>query len=205
MIAPALIIGLCETLRLELPLGQPPESLMLPQAPAIYVFWHRCVLPASWFCRNQGYGILISQHFDGEWIAQTAGRMGYRIFRGSSTRGGHQAMLEMAHAIQEGQPIGFTVDGPRGPRFEAKPGPVYLARTTGAPIYAVHFSPQRAWELNSWDRMQIPRPFSRLRAIWAGPLRVPADADSGQMEGYRQRMEDMLNSLRLQHDPEMNR
>lgn len=205
VVAPALIVGLGDTLRLELPMGQPPESLTLPPTPAIYVFWHRCLLPMAWYCRKQGYGILISQHFDGEWIAQAAARMGYRIFRGSSTRGGHQAMLEMAHAVSDGQSIGFTVDGPRGPRFQAKSGPVYLARATGAPIYALHFSPQRAWELNSWDRMQIPRPFSRLRGVWAGPLRVPASATSDEMEGYRQQMEDLLNGLRRQHDAEMNR
>lgn len=203
-VAPLLIVGLGETLRLELPQGQPPESLTTPPGPAIYVFWHRCLLPVAWYCRHQGYGILISQHFDGEWIAQAADRMGYRTFRGSSTRGGREALVEMTHAVAAGQPVGFTVDGPRGPRFLAKPGPVYLARATGAPIYALHFSPRRAWTLKSWDRLQIPRPFSRLRGTWAGPIRVPADAAPEEMEGYRQQMEDLLNRLRERHDAEVD-
>ena len=114
-------------------------------------------------------------------------------------------MMDMVEEVGDGQSVGFTVDGPRGPRFRAKAGPVYLARATGAPIYALHFSPRRAWVLNSWDRFQIPRPFSRLRGMWGGPIRVPANATPDQLEQYRQQMEDLLNSLREENDAAVDR
>lgn len=199
-LAPAFIRGLGTCLRLELPNGVPPGAFTEPPEAAIYVFWHRCLLPIAYVARGRGFGVLVSQHFDGELISQAAERLGYRLFRGSSTRGGRDALQDMTAALDAGQPIALTVDGPRGPRFQAKGGAIQLARATGAPIYALHVSPRRCWTLPSWDRFQVPWPFSRARGVWAGPLRVPRDANPEQVEAMRLEMEAMLNNLRGRND-----
>ena len=199
-IAPWMIRGLGWSLRVELPQGIPPGAFADPPAPAVYVFWHRCLLPIAWVARGRGFGVLVSHHFDGELISQTAERLGYRLFRGSSTRGGRDALEEMEAALGQGQPIALTVDGPRGPRFRAKGGAIQLARATGAPIYALHVSPERCWTLKSWDAFQVPRPFSRVRGVWAGPMHVPRDANPTEMERLRLEMEAQLNGLRQKYD-----
>lgn len=200
LFAPPLLRMLGRTWRWDLPEGVPEGSLTQPPQSAIYVFWHRCLLSIAWFARDRGFGVLISQHYDGELIAQVAERLGYRLFRGSSTRGGPDALQAMETALTQGQPIALTVDGPRGPVFRAKGGAIQLAKATGAPIYALHVSPRRTWTMRSWDRLQIPKPGARLRGVWAGPLRVPSDASPEQMEELRQEMEAMLNRLREEND-----
>lgn len=201
-VAPPLLMSLGSTLRLDLPQGVPPGAFDVPPPAAIYVFWHRDILTVAHVARGRGYGVLVSQHFDGELIARAAHRMGYVLFRGSSTRGGQDALQEMTRALNAGQPIALTVDGPRGPRFKAKAGAIQLARATGAPIYALHVLPRRCWELRSWDKLQIPKPFTRVRGVWAGPLTVSRDASPDQMEELRQAMEDLLNGLREENNTE---
>lgn len=198
--APMVLRTLGRTLRLELPNGIPPGAFADPPAPAVYVFWHRALLPIAYVARGRGFGVLVSQHFDGELIARTAQRLGYRLFRGSSTRGGRDALQEMTTALEQGQPLALTVDGPRGPRFRAKAGAVQLARATGAPIYALHASPRNCWTVRSWDQFQIPKPYSRVRGVWAGPMYVPRDASPEVLEQKRREMEDLLNQLRIAND-----
>lgn len=198
-LAPPLINGLGGTLRVFLPAGLPPELNGPALRPAVFAFWHRDLLPIAWYMRHRRIGILVSQHFDGEWITQAAQRMGYTVFRGSSTRGGTSALAAMAQAVREGMPIGLTADGPRGPRFLAKPGPVLLSCLTGAPLYAVHARMPRAWELHSWDRFQIPHPFSRAIGLWSGPISVPANAQRAEIETARLALETALNGLREAH------
>lgn len=195
-LAPPLIVGLGATLRIRLPEGLPPEVESDPPRPAIYAFWHRYLLPIAWYLRHRGYGILVSQHFDGEWIGQAAARLGYVIFRGSSTRGGFAALYEMEAGLRRGVPVGFTVDGPRGPRYEAKPGAVYLAAATGLPLYAIHVEMESAWEMKSWDRLQIPKPGSVVRGYWRGPIAVARGATPEGLETARLALEATLNELR---------
>lgn len=195
-LGPALLRGLGFTWRFELPKGLPPHALDATPPAAIYVFWHRCLLPIAWKARGRGYGVLISHHYDGEIVAQVAGGLGYRLFRGSSTRGGREAVEAMTAALRAGRPVALTVDGPRGPRFQAKAGAVQLARMTGLPIYALHAAPEHSWTLRSWDRFQLPRPGSRIRGYWAGPLYVSREAGPEEIELRRQEMESTLNRLR---------
>ncbi len=194
-----LLLALGASLRIRLPRGLPDPLQQSPLGqslgPAIYIFWHRELMPIAWYCRRRGIGILISQHFDGEWIARISSRLGYRCIRGSSTRGGQLAMDEMSAFLAQGGTVALTVDGPRGPRQRMKPGAVYLARETGAPIYAVHAAMPRAWEIPSWDRLQIPWPGSRVIGHWSGPFYVPRSAGAEEMEDWRRRLEDELNRL----------
>jgi lysophospholipid acyltransferase (LPLAT)-like uncharacterized protein len=157
------------------------EELTAPQAviadmavgPVIYAFWHRSLLIGAHRFRNLNIAILVSRSFDGELIARTLTRLGFRPIRGSSTRGGATALRQIAEAYRQGCGCAFTVDGPKGPAFVAKSGPIQLAELVGADrIATFHTRPDRAWVLNTWDRLLIPKPFSRVRVTWPTP--VPA-------------------------------
>jgi lysophospholipid acyltransferase (LPLAT)-like uncharacterized protein len=112
--------------------------------PSIKVFWHRCVFPATYFYRNRGIAVMTSQSFDGEYIARIIERFGFPAVRGSSSRGGVRALLGMHKVLDQGSSVAFTIDGPRGPLYVAKPGPVLLARNTGVPIYCFHIAVEKA-------------------------------------------------------------
>lgn len=153
--------------------------------PGIFPFWHRCVLGATWIFRNRNLAVLTSRSLDGEFIARVIRRFGYVPIRGSSSRGGQRGLLEMHSFVINGGGAVFTIDGPRGPRFVAKRGPVLLARTTGVPITAFYVAMEKAWVLKTWDALMIPKPFSRAYIRVARKIFVPPDADDNrQAEAY---------------------
>jgi lysophospholipid acyltransferase (LPLAT)-like uncharacterized protein len=143
------------------------------RGPGVYAFWHRSLLACAHRFRGLDVAILISQSFDGELIARTVELLGFKAIRGSSSRGGAAGLRQMERAYQTGHRCAFTADGPRGPAFVAKPGTAQLARMVGAWVGAFYVLPERAWELRSWDRFLIPKPFSRVFITW--PAHVPAD------------------------------
>jgi lysophospholipid acyltransferase (LPLAT)-like uncharacterized protein len=147
----------------------------------IYCFWHRCILPATYIFRNMDIGVMTSRSFDGEYIARTIQHFGFIPVRGSSSRGAIAALRGMQRALEAEYKVAFTLDGPRGPRFVAKPGPVLLSRNSGIDIVAFYIAPERAWVLNTWDKLMIPKPFSRLRVVWSSPVKVPPGADLHQV------------------------
>jgi lysophospholipid acyltransferase (LPLAT)-like uncharacterized protein len=163
--------------------------------PGIFVFWHRCVLPAAWLFRGRRVGVMTSQSLDGEFIARVIRRFGFVPVRGSSTRGGSRALLEMNRILSDGGAVAFTIDGPRGPRYVAKKGPVLLARTSGVAITVFYLAVERAWVLNTWDRLMIPKPFSRILARGARKLYVPPDADEAEMDQYHAEMQAVLERV----------
>lgn len=165
---------------------------------AIFTFWHGRIFPATWYWRNRGIVVMTSLNFDGEIIAGCIQRHGYGAARGSSSRAGLRALAEMANELGRGYDVAFTIDGPRGPRFVAKPGPVILARRTGAAVFCFHIALRRKIELHSWDRFQIPLPFTRAIMLAAPPLWVPEDADADQIRRHRERMQETLDQLRFQ-------
>lgn len=150
--------------------------------PTVFVFWHRCLFPACYAFRHRNISVMTSNSFDGEYIARIIELFGYYAVRGSSTRGGMRALLGMHTQIEKGRSAAFTIDGPLGPIYVAKPGPVLLARNTQAPIVAFHIAVERAWILNSWDRMLIPKPFSRVSIRMLRYLRVPEDATKEHLD-----------------------
>jgi len=184
------------TLRVEFssepggPSGLVPERVIAP-------FWHRCGIPSTWIFRGLGIAVMTSRSFDGECIARVMGRFGFVPVRGSSTRGAVPALLGMNRALAEQRIVAFTADGPKGPRYVAKPGPVMLARISGVPIAAFYVASMRPWILNSWDAMVIPRPFSRVHVRWTTPIAVLRDATEEQMKELHQQMQDALERARL--------
>lgn len=165
--------------------------------PSIWCFWHRCVIPAAYRFHGKKIAVMTSQSYDGEYIARIIHKLGFSAVRGSSSRGGAGALLGMRRELELGNPVAFTIDGPRGPRYVAKPGPVVLAKKTGLSIGCFYVALERAWVLRSWDRMMIPKPFSRAAFYASGPMFVPSDASDEQMKTLHQQMQDTLERCRL--------
>ena len=170
-----------------------------PPAKGIFCFWHRCTLPCGWYFRKFRCSILISQSFDGELIARTLSLLGYNSVRGSSSRGGATGLLALQSVLESGLPVVFTADGPRGPIYETKIGPVKLAQMTGETIGSFYLLPERAWVLKSWDQFLIPKPFSRVAVSWARSVAAPPEnADAATLETMRLELNHALERARLQ-------
>jgi lysophospholipid acyltransferase (LPLAT)-like uncharacterized protein len=167
----------------------PPQFVIGP-------FWHRAVIPATWYFRGRGVAVMTSRSFDGEYIARIIERFGFIAVRGSSSRGGAGALLGMNRVLAGGHIAAFTIDGPRGPRFMAKPGPVLLARMSGAPILCFYLAVKRPWVLRSWDAMMIPRPFSKVHIRWTKLIYVPAGASDAELNEFHHLMQDSLERAR---------
>jgi lysophospholipid acyltransferase (LPLAT)-like uncharacterized protein len=172
------------------------DPAALPQPGTIAPFWHRCVFPATYFFRNRGISVMTSRSFDGEYIARIIESFGFKAVRGSSSRGAVRALLGM-HSVIDAQGVAaFTIDGPRGPVYVAKPGPTLLARNTGQPIRCFYIALQDAWVLNSWDRFLIPKPFAKAHVRWSAPITVPRGTSSEALGRYHQQMQDALERVR---------
>ena len=195
-----LLLLLGHTLRFEHSWdGDPPSSAGIgPPAGAIVAFWHACILSATYYFRAQKVAIMVSRSFDGELITRVVDRLGYRVVRGSSSRGAARALREMHDQAGQGAYASFTADGPKGPRFIAKPGPVLLARHTQQPIYCFHLAPLHAWQLNTWDGLLIPKPFTKVHLRWSKPIEVPADAGHEQLQAFHAQMQAALDTARLE-------
>ena len=165
---------------------------------AIFTFWHGRIFPATYYWRNRGIVVMTSQNYDGEYIARCIQKQGYGAARGSSSRGGLKALAEMAKSLRKGRDVAFTVDGPRGPCYEVKPGPVLLARKTGDPVFCFHISLERKIQLNSWDQAQIPLPFTRAIVFKAPPIYVSRDADESEVRHKIDEVQRVLDQMRAQ-------
>ncbi len=165
------------------------------EEPAIYSFWHRAVFPASWMWRKRRIVVMVSRSFDGEYIARIIERLGFGAVRGSSSRGGTGALLGMKSEIERGAAVAFTIDGPRGPKYVAKPGPVALAKATGLPMAAFYVALSNAWILNTWDELMIPKPFSRALVRLSRRTPVPPNADDAQMQDYHAQLQTSLERV----------
>lgn len=154
------------------------EAALASAQPPIFTFWHGEIFSATWFWRRRGIVVMTSQNFDGEYIARIIQKYGYGAARGSSSRGATRALKAMIRVMRRGRPTAFTIDGPRGPRYVAKPGAVLLAKATGAPILCFHIAARHAYTFRkSWDQFQIPYPFSAVAIFIAPPILVSRDSE----------------------------
>jgi len=167
---------------------------------AIFTFWHGRIFPATYYWRHRGIVVMTSMNRDGEAIAQCIQRFGYGAARGSSSRGGFRALAEMARDIRQGRDCAFTIDGPRGPRYIAKQGPVLLAMKTGAAIFCFHISMKHKIQLKSWDEFQIPMPFTPALVLKAAPIWVPPGTSEAHLRDLHQQMQATLDNLRIEGD-----
>jgi lysophospholipid acyltransferase (LPLAT)-like uncharacterized protein len=172
------------------------------ESPRILTFWHghQLLMPRvylNFFKRRTSHPIfvLISEHGDGRLVAKAMDLMGIKSVPGSSTRGGREAFFRLIDLISEGSHIAVTPDGPKGPRHELKEGVIKLAQRSGAPILPVAAFAQKSWTFKSWDKMVLPKPFSKA-VLLAGPeITVPRRLTSAEVEGYRLKVQEELNQL----------
>lgn len=163
--------------------------------PVVIVVWHNRLFAGTYYLRNRKWVVMASKSFDGEYIARFIQRFGFGAARGSSSRGGRGALEEMARLVEAGRTAAFTVDGPRGPRYVAKVGPCVLSKRTGAPMVPLSIEVSSFWEVGSWDRLQIPKPFSKVKIYFGEPIAVPTDASDADVEEFRLRLQQALDQL----------
>jgi lysophospholipid acyltransferase (LPLAT)-like uncharacterized protein len=163
----------------------------------IMAFWHGRILPATYYFRRRGIVVITSENFDGEWIAGIIERFGYGTARGSTSRGGRRALLQLKRDMAAGRPAAFTIDGPRGPARVAQPGAVWLAKATGNPVVPFHIDATRHWTVNSWDRTLIPKPFATVSIAIGEPFEVSAEASEDEIEAARTNLEERLAHLEV--------
>lgn len=185
------------TLRFEV-LGRAAiDSFWARRQPCIWAFWHRVILPIAWFGRNRGIVVMNTTAFDGQWTRKVIERLGFSTAQGSSSRGGLRGLQVMAKRIREGLDCAFTIDGPRGPRYIAKVGPVLLARMTGAPIVVFHIGVNRGKTIEkTWDHFLLPGLFARAVLIGGRPILVPLDADPEMIKVKHEEMQRELERVR---------
>ena len=163
----------------------------------IHSFWHGRILPATIYFQRRGIDVITSENYDGEWIASIIQKFGYGTARGSTSRGGPKALLQLVREVKS-KGVAFTLDGPRGPAGQAQPGAVWLSKATGNPLLPFHCEAASSWTLNSWDRTQIPKPFTRVAMAIGEPLYVPRDAGEQALEEWRARLQDTLATCKRQ-------
>lgn len=164
------------------------------QQPIIAV-WHDRIFAGVWYLRDRGIAVLTSKSKDGEYIARFLTRFGFGAIRGSSSRGGVRGLVEMIRLMREGVPMAFTVDGPRGPRYVAKSGPVMLAKKTGNPILPFVVECSSYWQVKSWDRLQIPRPFAKAKAFFGEAIYVSEHSTDESLASKLVELQESLDEL----------
>jgi lysophospholipid acyltransferase (LPLAT)-like uncharacterized protein len=171
------------------------ESARRLSEQVIFAFWHGRLLPLTYTHRGRAIQVLVSEHSDGELMGQTIRKLGFGHIRGSSTRGGARAIFKLVKKIEQGFDLGITVDGPRGPKFVVKAGPVEIAKLSGAPIVPLTTSSAWPWVFNSWDAFEVPKPLSKVTVRYGEPVVVPPDADPQTIEECRRLVEERLRSI----------
>ncbi len=190
-----LINLIAKTLRFEVEGYENFEQIERDGKIPIYTFWHNRIFLGTYFWRKRGILVMSSESFDSEYTARFIQRFGYGIIKGSSTRGGIRALTEMIRKMRDGFPTAFTIDGPKGPRYVAKAGACLLAKKTQNPMMPFSIEVQKFWEVGSWDRLQIPKPFSKARVLIAKPLYISSAANDEEMENKRLELQNLLDEL----------
>jgi lysophospholipid acyltransferase (LPLAT)-like uncharacterized protein len=165
-----LVAALGRTVRWRVEGAHHYDDLIRSGRPPILALWHGRILAATLYWRDRGIVALTSENFDGEWVARLMSRFGYRAARGSTSHGGARALVRLRRELAAGHAVAFTVDGPRGPARIPQPGAVWLAGATGHPLLPFHIEADRYWTMGSWDKGQVPKPFSTLSVAIAAPL-----------------------------------
>ncbi|OGS45986.1 MAG: hypothetical protein A2539_06640 [Elusimicrobia bacterium RIFOXYD2_FULL_34_15] len=148
------------------------DELRRSNSPVIYALWHGRQIFLIWAHKCEGIGLLISRSKDGELIAKVAEKFGYRVVRGSTSRGGVESLFSLIEDAKEGNVIAFTPDGPRGPQRIVKPGVLITAQKSGLPIIPVAYSAKRKYIVRHWDEFHIPYPFNKVSVCHGNPVYV---------------------------------
>jgi lysophospholipid acyltransferase (LPLAT)-like uncharacterized protein len=185
------------TLRFEVLGRARVEKIWAAKQQLVWAFWHRCIIPIAWYGRNRGIVVMNTTAFDGQWTRKVIEWLGFGTAQGSSSKGGLRGLNVMAERISQGLDCAFTIDGPRGPRYVAKVGPVLLARMTGAPIMVFHVGVDRGKTFErTWDHFLLPWPFARTILLGTEPIYVPQDADADMIRAKHEELQKKLEYVR---------
>jgi len=191
----AILRLICRTCKQRVDGGEHLSTAQAQYGCATIAFWHESLGVALWHFRGLGYHTLTSYSFDGELAACVCECSGLHALRGSSSRGGTKGLRLLRAAVKLGITIGLTLDGPKGPHREAKPGIALVAAKNGVPVVPVAMSAAPAWRLRSWDKMCLPKPFSTLQIVFGAPILPPQELSSESLEKFRAAIEFALNEL----------
>jgi lysophospholipid acyltransferase (LPLAT)-like uncharacterized protein len=186
LIGPTLRICIC---------GEEGAQKTPDERPLVASSWHSCLIPSTYIFRNFGIRVMSSNSYDGEYMGRIIRKFGFVAVKGSSSRNAVRALLGLRRALEDGWTVAFTLDGPRGPRRKVKPGPVALARSSGMALTTFHAAIDRAWVLNTWDRLMIPRPFSRVLVRFGKLIPVPRNASDQDIERYTEELQASLDRV----------
>jgi len=185
---------LCPTLRVSVSYEEGAQKT-LAERPLVASFWHECMIPATYLFRDMGIRVMSSFSYDGEYMGRIIRKFGFVAVKGSSSRNPVRALLGLRRALEDGWTVGFTLDGPRGPRRRVKPGPAGLARSSGLAMTTFHAAVEKAWVLKSWDRMMIPKPFSRVLVRVSKLIPVPSETTDEDLERYTAQLQATLDRV----------
>ena len=192
-----LLRTLGSTLRWKISGAEHEQEIIKAGHQPIHCLWHGRILPSLLYLQHRGVVVIISENYDGEWIARITRKFGYGTARGSTSKGGPKALRQLLREV-ESKGVAFTLDGPRGPAEVAQLGAVWLARATGNPLLPFHSEAASHWTINSWDRTQIPKPFTTVALVVGKPIYVPRDADDRALEASRIALEAALAAARIE-------
>jgi lysophospholipid acyltransferase (LPLAT)-like uncharacterized protein len=195
-VAAPLIGGLCRTLTWKVEGAEHYDAIIASGRQPILACWHGRILTGLYYFRHRNIVALASQNFDGEWIARILHRFGYTTVRGSTSRGGARALVQLRRELSAGHGVAFTVDGPRGPARVAQAGAVWLAGATGHPILPFHLEADCFWTTRSWDGAQVPKPFGTAAIVIGEPVQV-VGFDDATVERCRDELEHALERLEV--------
>ncbi|TKJ42501.1 hypothetical protein CEE37_02105 [candidate division LCP-89 bacterium B3_LCP] len=193
LLGPWLIRLVGFTLRIQKINPDPVRRLSEAKDPFILCFWHGRMFLTVFLHRNQGVVAMISQHEDGEMIARIAGKLGWRAIRGSSSRGGREALFQMLSHLKNGGAAAMLPDGPTGPRRQFKKGTLFLAQKSGVPLIPITFAAEKCWRFNSWDRFVLPKPFSRCVFIYHDPILIPDELKGDELDLWCKKLQSIMN------------
>lgn len=189
---PPFLYGLYGSCKIEV---RGEEYLKEVSGPVIYAGWHSGLPLILYFGRNLKMATMVSQSEDGELVAPLFERFGLEVVRGSTGKGGTSAIKQLYKLLKKGHNVGFAVDGSRGPARKVQGGTLFLAAHTGNPIIPINVVYSHSLKLNSWDKMELPLPFSKVLVLYGAPVYVPKDVSEQEFESIRSTLEKALFRL----------
>ena len=196
--------SLCGTLKIESINEDPMESLRTQGCPLVYAFWHGRHFLLVHYMGHRDISVVVSSSHDGSLIANILLKSGFGVVRGSSHRNPVRALVEAVRQMKQGKHIAFTVDGPKGPAHQVKPGAVYLAKRMNAYMVPVSVGFSRYWTLKSWDRYRIPKPFARAKIIFGKPYRLSEDISENAIQQACVELAEKIDTITREVDAQLN-
>ena len=181
-------------------IGEENTKRLNENAPLLYAFWHGYMWIPVYYYRSRKYFALSSLSDDGEYMTRVLRRFGWKVIRGSSTRGGSRSLLKLYKRLLKGGTAVLTPDGPTGPAYKVKPGIVYLQKKSGGKIIPLGIAIDKKIEVNSWDNFNIPLPFTKTALKIGKPITFPEDKS---IEERSQLLEKKMNKVQQEAEEEL--